>query len=229
MSSKPQTAALVVAALILCMWVPTSTRFVQAQEATLSADDYALYMATARMCANEAFGHRADCLLIWQTIRKHGRTSAERLTWLTNHSNCVLRPTDPPSSRRRVGNCRWVRHLRDDDSPPSLGWPSDWRWEGAHQMTWTRTRTLVMELVQGRRPRGGWPCRRDPDTWAGRVTDAARILEMRHRLEPLQCTDPLNRERPTLNDGFVIRTTPLAECPSEGCPSAEVPPVPVLN
>lgn len=192
---------------------------VGAQETSaLTGDTYALYMATARMCANEAFGHRADCLLIWQTVRKHGRTPTERLAWLTRHSSCVLRPEDPPASRRRVGNCRWVRHLQDSDVVPALGWPTNWRWEGSNRMTWERTRTLVRELVVGRRPRGGWPCRRDPDTWAGRVTDAARILEMRERLEPLGCTDPANRERPTLNEGFVTRTTPLTEgCEGDAC------------
>lgn len=194
--------ALVVAVCLAWALAPMPEHAV-AQEATLSGVDYELYMATARMCANEAFGHRADCLLIWQTIRHHGSTSAERLAWLTRHSHCVLSPTDPPAHRRRVGNCRWVRRLSDDNVQPGF-WPDNWHWGNAVPV-WERTRTLVQELVRGVRPRGGWPCARDPDTWAGRVTDAARIAQMRDHLEPLGCTDPLARERPTLNEGFAVR------------------------
>lgn len=206
MKARIQAFALLVAALMtvsIVISIFVSLLFdsrARSQERRFSADDTAFHLALSQMCANEAFHSRADCLLIFQATRRHGTTSAERLAWLRDHSNCVLVETPPRSMR---GNCRWTRTLTLSDSRPS-GWDTrrDGTWEGVNQRQWARVRELTAILVRGGRPRGGWPCHIDPDTWAGRETDAQRIAGLPPTSVPLRCTDPLNRERPTRNEGF---------------------------
>jgi hypothetical protein len=155
------------------------------------------------VCVNEAFHSYGDCLLIWQATRRHGETPEARLAWLRRHSSCVLGPTDPAPTRTRIGNCRWSRYLVPGDAAP-LNWPEGWVWEGINQRSWARTIQLTRGLVAGLRPRGGWPCALDPDTWAGRRTDEQRIAGLPPTIVPLNCTDPLNRERQTANEGFRV-------------------------
>lgn len=163
-----------------------------------------LHLSLSKMCANEAFHSYGDCLLIFQATRRHGPTPEERLAWLTEHSNCVLVQIPPRSMR---GNCRWTRTLNLSEERPS-GWDSrrDGVWEGMNQRQWARIVALVGNLLRGARPRGGWPCPIDPDTWAGRQTDAQRIAGLPPTIVPLRCTDPLNRERLTRNEGFRAMT-----------------------
>lgn len=175
-----------------------------ADEPPLTPEQHDLYLAVSRVCANEAFGHPADCMVVWQAVRRHGRTPSERLAWLRQHSRCVLGASAPV---RALGNCPWTRNLTDSDRQPD-GWPADWRWEpnassrnGGHVATWARTRRLVRRMVLGGTPPRGWPCAQDPDSWAGRVTDAAHIQAHAGTRLALRCTDPVTHA-PTLNEGF---------------------------
>jgi hypothetical protein len=193
--------ALSIAVFLVLSVVPLGISGQEVAPPQLTPAQHALYIAVARFCANEAFGHTADCLLIWQTVRHHGDTPEARLAWLTEHSTCVLAPNDPPPTRRRVGNCPWTRYLNDSDEQPR-NWPEGWTWAGYNTRVWAGTRDLVRGLVIGRRPRGGWPCPIDPDTWAGRRTDEQRIENLPPSMVPLRCTNPRNREVVTLNEGF---------------------------
>lgn len=46
----------------------------------------------------------------------------------------------------------------------------------------------------------------DPDTWAGRRTDEQRIAALPPTMVALRCTNPLNREQETANEGFRVMT-----------------------
>lgn len=199
--------------LAVCAVRPIGSAQEAEPERVFTPAEQALFLGVARVCANEAFGHMADCLLIWQAVRRHGETPEARLAWLTMHSSCVLREEEPdPHSTRQIGNCPWTRHLEDSDEQPQ-GWPEGWRWlpleEGhrGHQRTWASTRSVVRHLVSGETSRHGWPCSRDPDTWGGRVTDAVHIAAHSATHIPLHCIDPVTHQ-PTLNEGFVYRRRP---------------------
>jgi len=177
---------------------------VQSQDARpFSGDEAALHLALSQMCANEAFHSYGDCAMIFQATRRHGSTPTERLAWLRSHSNCVLTP-EPPRTMR--GNCRWTRNLELNDEQPE-GWNEarDGLWANS-RVQWQRVRATVANLLRGARPRGGWPCPMDPDTWAGRRTDAQRIAGLPPTSVPLRCHDPLHHDRPTLNEGFRVMT-----------------------
>lgn len=146
-----------------------------------AAEDLAL--AVARVCAHEAsFRSPPDCLLIVQSTRRHGDTPAERLAWLERHSPRAL--TDD-----------WTATLPADSDARPEHWPDHWDWP-RWAATWRAMRESVRAIVvDGREPRRGWPCERDPDTWGGRVTDRRHIDAHRDVLEPLGCVG-------TLNEGF---------------------------
>lgn len=205
-------------ALVALSGSPRSLTLAQTDDPSLSPAQEALALAVAQVCANEAFSHQADCLLVLQTVRSHGTTPGEQLAWLTQHSSRVLGPDEPVARRgRSLGNVPWTRHLTDSDERPA-GWPTDpnWRWEpwtdsggrehGGHVRTWRLTRSLTRAVI-GRgfpTPRRGWPCSRDPETWGGRRTDADRIARLAHVYEALQCVDRATG-RETLNEGFRYR------------------------
>lgn len=190
--------------MILVLLLSAATAKAQTAERELTPVQYELYMAVSRMCANEAFNSYGDCALIWQTVRGHGTTDEARLAWLRSYSNCVLVPEVSPA-RLRIGNCRWTRNLQDNDEQPA-GWPAGWQWTGVNQRQWARVRQTVRGFVLGARPRGGWPCPVAPTGWAGRRTDEQHIAQMGPDSVALRCTDPLNRARPTRNEGFRTMT-----------------------
>ena len=159
-----------------------------------------LALAVAKVCANErslGAARPADCALVWQATRRHGETAEERLAWLRAHSSCVLSDREM-SAREALGNCRWTRHLADSDARPA-GWPALVPWERFVE-SWRGMRGFVRQLVlEGRRPRGGWPCPVDPDTWGGPMDHARAIA---HGLVPVRCEG-------TRNQGY--RYAPLRE------------------
>lgn len=218
--------------MIVVLLLATSAAKAQATEPPLTPVQHELYMAVARMCANEAFNSYGDCALIWQTVRGRGATDAERLAWLRDYSNCVLVPDVSPA-RLRVGNCRWTRNLQDNDQQPE-GWPNNprWRWEGVNQRQWARVRATVRAFILGARPRGGWPCPIAPTGWAGRRTDEQHIANMGPNSVPLGCTDPMDRRRRTLNEGFRNMTPEqraafearFPPAPAQPTPAPEAPP-----
>jgi hypothetical protein len=174
----------------------------------------------ARVCANEAFRSRADCMLIFQTARRRGTTIAERRAWLHDHCNCVFAANDPAPDAPMIGNCPWTRQLsRSLDRPTN--WPSHLLWEDRQeirpdgtervqhggQQWWAETLSWTDHMVAGYRPHEGWPCDRDPDTWGGRTTDHERIASglRAGRLEQLYCIDRVHH-RSTLNEGFRFRS-----------------------
>lgn len=184
------------AALPTCAPEPVEAQRAQRELTPVELD---LRLAIAKMCANEFFHSDADCLLIFQTTRRHGATPEERLAWLIEHSNCVLTPT-PPSQRR--GNCRWTRTLTTSlDQPPGWVPERDGIWVGPNQRRWARILDMIALLLRGARPRGGWPCVLDPDTWAGRRTDREHIERLPETMVDLQCRTP---ERG--NEGFRVMT-----------------------
>lgn len=157
--------------------------------------DSALALAVAKVAVNEAsLAHvrPAEVALIWQVTEARASTSAARLAWLRAHSPCVLGDRDV-----RPGNCRWTRHLRDDDTQPE-GWPEHLAWS-RYAPRWRQVRALARRLVSGRVVMR--PCPRAPWTWGGREIDMARALE--RGLVPLGCRSPITGE-PTLNEGFAL-------------------------
>jgi hypothetical protein len=181
---------LVLAMALAIGWIaPRAT----SQHLELEGDDAALALAVAKVCANESSlfsGSPADCALIWQTVRRRGgETSATRLTWLSEHSSCVLTDREMVGDEA-LGNCRWTRGLTATAEEPS-GWPDHWSWERASER-WDAMRRLCTSFVARRRPRGGWPCEEDPDTWGGRM-DRARAERI--GLVPIECEG-------TINDGY---------------------------
>ena len=162
--------------------------------------DADLALALARVCVNEAgWSHPADCDMIWQTTRSHGTTSEDRLSWLRRHSNCVLGESAPPADA--PGNCDWSWYLpTGDEAHPR--WTATVPWTN-YARAWARVRAHTRGLVAGRRPRGGWPCSQDPDTWGGPM-DHERAA--RRGMTPLGCRDHA-RARPTLNEGYSYRST----------------------
>lgn len=169
--------------------------------APLPLAEQELALSVARVCANEAFRSRPDCLLIWQATRRHGENAEARLDWLRRHSRCVLGPSDPSPSRTRIGNCRWTRYLNREGTEPR-NWPHSIPWQGANQRMWLQTLAMVENLVRGMRPREGWPCEIDPDTWAGRRTDEQRIAQLPPTMVPLRCATPAHG-----NEGFRVMTS----------------------
>lgn len=181
----------------LCFAVLLVCADVQANELTKAEADLAL--ALAQVCANEASlaaPTPGDCALIWQAARKHGRTPEARLRWLRRHSSCVLSDR-PMRGREKFSNCRWSRHLTAEDAEPE-GWDPQTPWE-RYAGRWRRMRRYAAYLVRGGRPRAGWPCRRDPDTWGGPM-DHRRALN--HGMVPLSCQG-------TRNEGYLY-PSPLA-------------------
>lgn len=210
---------------IFAMLIGSPTR-AQEIEPVLTPEQEALSLAVAQVCANEAFGHPADCLLILQTVRSHGETPREQLTWVRAHSDCIFGEDEPVAREGHpLGNCPWTRHLTNGDAQPA-GWPGgDWRWdpwvdsrgrshEGS-QGRWRRTRQLVRSIVvDWHTPRGGWPCTDDPHTWGGRLVDAARVSQYAHIYQPLYCRDPLTGD-PTLNEGYRYRPRAFHPTPAQ--------------
>jgi hypothetical protein len=133
-----------------------------AAQDVLEDEERELALALAKICVNESSllaVRPADCALIWQTIRRRGgETAASRLAWLREHSSCVL--TDRPMQEDETQtNCRWSRGLDDSDAAPE-GWPEHWVWSDRAVERWQQVRELSTALVNGGRPRGGWPCER---------------------------------------------------------------------
>lgn len=201
--------------VVFSMFTPTSAALIaHSQDAAEAAEaatpvappgeevDAALALAVAQVSFNEAPGYPADELLIWQTTRGHGDTSAERLAWLTEHSDCVLSDREMTSYEVRSGNCRWTRHLDDEREIgiPPLGWPAHWRWSGRWEEIWSNTLDHATRLVAGERPHRGWPCTDEtPLTWGGDL-DLHGALE--RGLRPITCLDHATG-RPTENTGYV--------------------------
>jgi hypothetical protein len=207
------------AALVFGIFVPphgVSQEYHPRDVSELTEEELQFSEELARVCANEAFRSRADCMLIFQTARRRGETIAERRTWLHNHCDCVFADHDPDPSSPLIGNCLWSRHLTRSLERPAL-WPSHLLWEDrtsvnddgtehvehGGQYRWAQTLSWTDHMVAGHRPREGWPCPRDPDTWGGRTTDHERISRAlsEGRMEQLYCIDHANH-RSTLNEGF---------------------------
>lgn len=151
-----------------------------------------LALAVAKVCANEASleqARPADCALIWQTTRRHGRTPGARLAWLRAHSSCVLSER-PLSARELLGNCVWSRHLSASEEAPQA-WPEQIAWP-RYAPRWRTMRAFARRLVAGAVPPGGWPCTEDPFTWGGPMDHADAVAS---GLVPLSC-------RGTLNEGY---------------------------
>ena len=131
----------------------------------------ALGLAVAKVCANEASLRRsrpADCALIYQVARRHGETPEEQLAWLSRHSRCVLGAVAPRVMR---GNCRWTRQLTRRGTQPDAWNGEVARWRN-FQPQWLSMLRFCDRLVMGARPRRGWPCEKDPQTWGGTMDDA---------------------------------------------------------
>lgn len=195
--SLPPAVAWLIAVVVMigCLLVTRCTAPVQAQDAAVDVDEQ-LAVALARVCVHESgFRSPADCALIWQATRGHGDTSAARLAWLGLHSPRAL--TGP----------HWSAHLPASgvgpDAPPS-GWPPQVLWS-TYAPRWSAllvaTRSLVLE---DRAPRVGWPCSTTPQTWGGRVVDAAHVARHADVYHALHCVDPVTGS-PTRNEGYRYR------------------------
>lgn len=194
-AQKSRGRALLVGLVLVLLGASRSCGEALSQEPSLdalvTADAERLAVAVARTCAHEAgFASPADCSLIVQATRRHGDTPGERLAWLARHSDGALT------------GAHWSASLPlgvDEQAP--AGWPTDVDWT-RYAPRWQRLREYVRGLVvEGHTPRGGWPCERDPDTWAGRRVDAAHVAEHAAQLEPMSCRDP-RTGAPTLNEGY---------------------------
>lgn len=170
--------------LVLILLLPA---LASAQEAPDVVGELTISMA--RICVNESgFRRPADCAMIWQVARRRGGPTMEgRLAWLRAHSSCVLSDR-PMTAFEARGNCRWTRHLDDSDAQPA-GWPTAVPWE-RYVAPWRRIREVIRGWVLGGRPRHGWPCERDPDTWGGSM-DRARAEAL--GLVPVECTGTVNQ------------------------------------
>ena len=152
----------------------------------LTEAERALGFAVAQVCANEASlrqARPADCALIYQATRRHGDTPEEQLRWLQRHSRCVLGPS-APAPDAEVGNCHWTRQLTREGTQPAA-WTNTASWE-THRPRWLRMLAFCDRMAAGQRPRGGWPCRRNPDTWGGSMDPAVGY-------EPVICRGTANR------------------------------------
>jgi hypothetical protein len=155
----------------------------QAELDTRVRDELAL--AIAKVAVNEAgWGAPADVAMIHQITEGHGATDVERLAWLRAHSGCVL--TYRPIERTRR-NCRWARHLADNDLEPE-GWPEDVLWQN-YVRRWRQIRMLSRALVEGRSTIR--PCRETPTTW-GSPQDHERAIR-NGRLRMVECRSTINR------------------------------------
>jgi len=158
--------------------------------------------AVSRVCAHESsFVSAADCLLVWQATRRHGETAEQRLAWLYIHSPCALRGSRCGTGRHQGDPGHWSAFLPVGSSMEApQGFPESLSWDD-YAPRWARMRSMVRHLISGDTPPGGWPCREDPDSWAGRIHDADHILENAEHLRALDCRDPATGE-PTRNEGF---------------------------
>lgn len=155
----------------------------------------------SRVCAHESsFVSMADCLMVWQTARRHGDTAQERTAWLFLHSPCALRGVRCGSGRHRGDPGHWSSALPTSGDAEPRGWPSTLVW-ATYAPRWARIRRTVRRLIRGDRPPGGWPCVEDPDSWAGRVYDREHVERNRAHLREIDCRDRVTGE-PTRNGGY---------------------------
>jgi len=143
-----------------------------------------LALALAKTCVNESgWSSKADCAMIWQTVRAHGRTDENRLSWLKRHSHTIF--SEEPVRR---GNARWTRDLNWDGEKPKL-WPSGVPWE-RFAPKWEGVLGYAHGLVNGAVKLR--PCPRGVITWGGDMDIQSAI---KRGLAPLAC-------RGTINTGF---------------------------
>lgn len=159
----------------------------------------------SRVCAHEAsLSNMADCYLVWQAARNHGDTAQEHTAWLFRHSPCALRGVRCGRGRHQHDPGHWSSTLPlvGDDEPEN--WTATISW-AAYAPRWAEIRRTVRHLViRSQRPREGWPCEEEPDTWAGRRRDSEHVQRNAAHLRALDCRDRLTGE-PTRNEGYVWR------------------------
>lgn len=171
----------------------------------------ALTLAAAKLCANEAgFESPADCALILQTARHHGRSAAEQLRWLRCHSSRVLDGCQGFERPCKGGNCAWSQNLGWSGAEPE-GWPENASWSPER---WRGLLRLTGALVSGR---VYWrPCFADPWTWGGPEVDEESVRK--NDLLPLGCHETRNEGYlpRALHPGSVSRATPRGPRASGG-------------
>lgn len=162
--SRPTFALLVasLAALLAVQWVTLRTAGAQRDVRRTLA------LEIAKVAVNEASlsAAPADVALVHQVATARAEGAEAQLRWIRQHSSCVTTTRRMTDAERR-GNCRWTRHLADDDSEPA-DWPEGARWDRFVDR-WRSIRRYAWRLVSGRvthRPCGG-----DPFTWGGTMDD----------------------------------------------------------
>lgn len=163
---RPAHLALVVslAALVAVQWVTLRTAGAQRRDVRRE-----LALEVAKVAANEAslaLVAPPDVALVHQVATARAEGPEAQLRWLRQHSSCVT-TTRPMSEAEARSNCRWSRHLADDDSEPA-DWPDGLAW-GRFVQRWAQTRAYAWRLVTGRVVHR--PCRGVPFTWGGSMDD----------------------------------------------------------
>lgn len=161
---------------------PALAQDTQEPEAEQHEAAEALALDLARVCVNESgWGSPADCAMIWQTVRRSGRTDEARQAWLRRHSWTLF--TEAPVSH---GNARWTRDLNAEGERPR-NWPSEApSWEH-YEKRWASVLRYATGLVKGAIRRR--PCPSSVVTWGGEM-DSAQAL--RRGLVPLECEGTIN-------------------------------------
>lgn len=188
--------ALLSAAMALPGHAQTTSRTDEQRRAELHLAD-----TVSRVCAHESsFVSMADCMLVWQAARRHGDTATARTAWLFQHSPCALRGVRCGRGRHTGDPGHWSSSLPVSGDEQPDGWPEDLDWS-TYAPRWAAIRRAVRRLIRGETPPGGWPCREDPDSWAGRVYDAEHVRRNAEHLRALDCRDRTTGE-PTRNEGY---------------------------